>query len=347
VDISVHEKNRDGSLKELRAASGGPWGGTYVDKNYLDWLTEMFGEGAMKRLKRDSMVDYIDMLREFESKKRSIALDSGDLITFRVSAALKEYHEESDKESIVSKIARLHLKDVRFLSDKLRVPVYLVLKWFQQPIDMTIDHIKGILSEPNMKAVNTILLVGGFGECVLVQAAVKKAFVGRTVIIPEDAGLAVLKGAVKFGHKPRLVNSRCVKYTYGFKISNPFDALKHPPEKMVIDSYGDKVVQICFEKVVEKNMSVYFDEDIKLPKNYILNKGETGLCIFASTERNPEYVTDPSCTNVGTLDLGQAPGETKEENKIQVYFAFGKTELKASVKILKTGKVLEKTVNCL
>ena len=347
MDISVHEKNRDGSLKELRAASGGPWGGTYVDKNYLDWLTEMFGEGAMKRLKRESMNDYIDMLREFESKKRSIAFDSDDLITFRVSAALKEYHEESDEESIVSKIARLNLKDARFFRDKLRVPVDLVRKWFQHPIDMTVDHIKGILSEPNMKDVKTILLVGGFGECVLVQAAVKKAFVGRTVIIPEEAGLAVLKGAVKFGHKPRLVNSRCVKYTYGFEIRSHFDALKHPREKIVVSSYGENLVSGCFEKVVEKNMSVSFDKDIKLPKNYILESGETVLNIFASTERNPEYVTDPSCTNVGTLDLGQAPGETKEENEIQVYFAFGKTELKASVKILKTGKVLEKTVNCL
>jgi len=198
VDISVHEKNLDGSLKELRAASGGPWGGIYVDKNYLDWMNEMFGKSVMERLKRESMVDYIDMLREFESKKRSIVPDSDDMITLRVSASLTEFHKESGEENIVSKIARLNLKDVKFLRDKLRVPVDLVRKWFQQPIDMTIDHMNGILAQPELKDVNTILLVGGFAECKLVQAAVKKAFDRRTVIIPDEAGLAVLKGAVKF-----------------------------------------------------------------------------------------------------------------------------------------------------
>ena len=50
---------------------------------------------------------------------------------------------------------------------------------------------------------------------------------------------------------------------------------------------------------------------------------------------------------IGELNLGKAPGETKEENKVEISFAFGDTELKASVKILKTGKVLEKTVDCL
>jgi len=105
VDISLHEKNLDGSLKELCAASGGPWGGTYVDKNYIDWLKEMFGEAAIERLKRESMGDYFDIVRELESKKtRSIASDSDDLITLRVSASLKKYHEEAEKNKLYQKL---------------------------------------------------------------------------------------------------------------------------------------------------------------------------------------------------------------------------------------------------
>ena len=106
VDVSVHEKNLDGTLKELHRASGGPWGGTCVDSNYIAWLTQMFGEVAMERLKRESLEDYIDMLRDFETKKRSIAPDTRGLMTLRVSAALKEYYDESVEEDIVSKIAK-------------------------------------------------------------------------------------------------------------------------------------------------------------------------------------------------------------------------------------------------
>jgi len=94
-----------------------------------------------------------------------------------------------------------------------------------------------------MQNVNTILLVGGFAECKLVQEAVKKAPESRTVIIPEDAGLAVLKGAVRLGHQPRLVSSRCVKYTYGYCSCIFFDPSKHPLENMFINDYGE--MQIC------------------------------------------------------------------------------------------------------
>jgi len=349
VDVSVHEKNLDGSLKELHAASGGPWGGTCVDKCYIDWLTQMFGKEAIERLKRESMGDYVDMLRDFENKKRNISPDTTGLITLRVCVALKEYHDESDEENIVSKIARMNLKEeVKFQRDKLRVSADIARKWFQHSIDMTIQHITGILAEPEMKDVNTVLLVGGFGECKLVQEAVKKAVGSRAVIIPDEAGLAVLKGAVRFGHQPRLVSSRCVKYTYGYSVRIPFDASKHPQEKMFINSYGNKTVNNFFKKVVEIGTSVDVGKDIESPSGYILNKeGETRLSIYASTERNPEYTTDPSCTLVGKLSLGKAPGKTMEENNAKVYFAFGDTELKASVKIRKTGKVMTTTVDCL
>jgi hypothetical protein len=35
------------------------------------------------------------------------------------------------------------------------------------------------------------------------------------VIIPEDAGLAVLKGAVQFGFNPKVINPRISRFTYG------------------------------------------------------------------------------------------------------------------------------------
>jgi len=205
VEVSVHEKNLDGSLKELHQASGGPWGGNCVNRNYIDWMTELVGNQVIERLKRESICDYVDMLRHFEFKKCCLKPETKGLIFLRFPITLKEYHEESDKENIASKIARMNLKqEVKLLSNKLRVSVDIARKWFQHPIDMTIRHINGMLTEPGMKDVNTILLVGGFAECELVQAAVKKAFEGRTVIVPDDPRLAVLKGAVMFGHEPHL-----------------------------------------------------------------------------------------------------------------------------------------------
>ena len=345
----MHEKNLDGTLKELRRASGGPWGGTCVDKNYIDWLAKIFGADTMKELKTKYMREYFDLLREFETNKRSVLPDSTEFIRFKVSTALQDFHNDSDVDQFTKKLELLNLKDdVKVKRYAFSVSPNIVRSWFQYSIDKTVNHINGILIESEMKDINTILLVGGFAECKLVQEAVKKAVVGRTVIVPEEAGLAVLKGAVKFGHQPRLVSSRCVKYTYGYGVRRPFDKSKHPPEKMIIGSYGEKLVENCFSKVVEIGSSVEVGNDIKDPTITILNKtGTTSFPIYASTERNPVYTTDPSCTYVGILVLDKAPGETREENEVQVYFAFGDTELKISVKMLKTGEVKTKIVDCL
>jgi len=75
---------------------------------------------------------------------------------------------------------------------------------------MTIGHIAGLLKELELKNVSTIFLVGGFGECKLVQEAMKKAVGRRTVIVS-----VVLKEAVMFSHQPRLISSRRLKYAYG------------------------------------------------------------------------------------------------------------------------------------
>ena len=343
----MHEKNLDKTLKELRPPSGGHWGGTVVDENYIKWLTELFGETTMKQFKDDSMDDFIDLLREFEVRKRNVFSDTQGFIVFKICPSLQNCHNESGDEKIATRIARMNLtNDIKIKKDKLHISIDIVRSWFKEPIDNTVSHIKSILMEPTMKDVGTILLVGGFGECQLAQESIRKAVETRSVLIPEEAGLAVLKGAVQFGHQPRMVTSRCMKYTYGFNVQTNFDGSKHPPEKMILSRYGNKVVKNCFKKVVEKGSSVDICQEIKM-EDFVLNQvPNAALHIFASTEQDPKYITDPSCTLIGKLELGCAPGKTKEDNRVHVIFIFGDTELQASLHILKTGQVLTKVIDC-
>jgi hypothetical protein len=43
-------------------------------------------------------------------------------------------------------------------------------------------------------------MVGGFSESTILQEHIKKGFPDKNLFIPKEAGLAVLKGAVIFGH---------------------------------------------------------------------------------------------------------------------------------------------------
>jgi len=122
VDVYVHEKNLDGTLKELHRASDGPWGGTLVDDNFIAWLSTMFGEDTMERLKNDEIRDYFDLLRAFEMSKRNELPDSTKTINFRMPVSLREFYTESNSENIVQKIQRMDLKnEVNFKRDTFRV----------------------------------------------------------------------------------------------------------------------------------------------------------------------------------------------------------------------------------
>jgi len=117
---------------------------------------------------------------------------------------------------------------------------------------------------------------------------------------------------------------------------------------MFINDYGEKRIDNCFIKVVEIGTSVEVGKDITAPYTSNLNKtGNSSWPIYASTELDSEFTTDPSCTYVGKLEVGKSPGKTQEENIAQVFFVFGDTELKVSVKILKTGEVVSSVFDCL
>jgi hypothetical protein len=53
-------------------------------------------------------------------------------------------------------------------------------------------------------------------------------------LAPEDAELAVLKGAVLFGHKPDYIVARIARYTYGVEVDDYFNPDIHEPDRCVV-----------------------------------------------------------------------------------------------------------------
>jgi hypothetical protein len=46
IDVTSYQIQNDSELKELHIPSGGPWGGTCVDREYLAFLENLFGRDA-------------------------------------------------------------------------------------------------------------------------------------------------------------------------------------------------------------------------------------------------------------------------------------------------------------
>ncbi|XP_060595949.1 heat shock 70 kDa protein 12B-like [Ruditapes philippinarum] len=294
------------------------------------------------------METYFILLRQFESNKRLMRSDVSGKITFNVGLyRLLESYKRNEDMLIEEKAASLGLAHkVKLYPDKLRVDASIIKEWFDLPVKKIISHVKDILAEPNMKNVKTIMLVGGFGESDIVYEAMRATFENtHTIIRPHEASLAVLKGAVRFGHIPDIIRNRIMTATYGIHMTKYFDKDKHPSSKLIILNNKEMVDDI-FCIFVRKDDSIELGKQIR--KTFTPNDlQKSSVSIYKSTKLDPEYVTDEGCTKLGALTIEHPEGKTFEDKKFDTTFVFGDTELFVKVKIKKTGQEFDKYINCL
>ncbi|KAK3602831.1 hypothetical protein CHS0354_026385 [Potamilus streckersoni] len=326
ADITVHEKQLNGSLKELHEPTGGPWGGTRVDEIFHQMLITIVGDKIFNTFCENSKEDHMDLLRELETKKRTITPELNGMVSIKMPVSLSSIYEKEKRETIEKALEKTHFKGkMTWSADKVRIEANLFRSLFEECTIGVTQRVRELLQKPELQNVDTFLMVGGFSESPLMQAAIKKAFPNAKVIIPAEAGLVVLKGAVVFGREPMIITSRIAKYTYGINISPPFDPSTHPQEKRVTIDGKDRCKDV-FKKYIGKGESIKIGER-RSGKHVSLKPGqqEMLLKIFASAEKDPRFVTDAGCECMGRLVVNLP--EEQDIVKVNVDMMFGQTEL--------------------
>lgn len=202
VDISIYQKQSNGTYKELHRPTRGPWGGTKVDEAFDQMIIKIVGASCFQKFKDDFKADDLDIHRELETKKRTIMSESNSKTTIKLPYSLVTTCEEETGEKINEVIQQTqYANKMTWQKDKLKMEAGLFKELFREPINMLVEHLQQLMSEDNLSDVSTILMVGRFSESPIMQDAIMKAFPAKRVIVPVDAGLAVLKGAVLFGHQ--------------------------------------------------------------------------------------------------------------------------------------------------
>ena len=202
TDITYHRSSDNGKFEEIRPPTGGPWGGQNVNEAFFGFIAELFGQSVIDELKKRHMDDYLDLERNFEIKKRSVASNKTGIIKINFPLSVFELANEMNENKSVCDIINQNSKyagRIKAETQKLQIPIEILKSLFHPTIGKIIEHIHTILKE-NTNEVDVILMVGGFAECDIVQNEFKKNFSDKKIIVPEEAGLAVLKGAVLYGH---------------------------------------------------------------------------------------------------------------------------------------------------
>ncbi|XP_078325401.1 heat shock 70 kDa protein 12A-like [Crassostrea virginica] len=331
VDITVHEVQDNGTLKELHKANGGNWGGTKVDSSFRSLLASIVGNDVIEAFTTDHKYDYLELLRDFEMKKRTIQPNLTDKITFKVPMNLLETFREvnpgSNIQTLVTSNATLK-NQLTWTGDKIRMEANLVKALFDESCKKIVDHVHQLFTLPNVKDVSSILLVGGFAESPMLQEAVREAFRNKKVIVPQEAGLAVLKGAVLYGHQPRTISARVCKYTYGIDSYIKFNKDIHPQSKKVLTDKGERCDNI-FSVHVSVGQSIKVGEPQVKRKYSVVNANQKNIIfqIYTSNERNPTYTTDVGCTSLGKLTLDMPDTSKGTDRGALVHMTFSGTEI--------------------
>ncbi|XP_065839393.1 heat shock 70 kDa protein 12A-like isoform X2 [Oscarella lobularis] len=201
VDATVHEVQSDNRIRELHHATGGAWGGVYIDQNYVQLLERIFGEKMIEKFRSNHQRDWTDMmLTKFESAKRNIRPEG--TLYLELTRPFYDFMN-GEATSIKECINRFDNDDVRLVRGYLSLKYPEVKKLFEPVFSNICAHLKRLLE--NHPGVKFMILVGGFASSELLQTYLKTKFessFGLRVIVPPHPSFSVMIGSVLFGHDP-------------------------------------------------------------------------------------------------------------------------------------------------
>ena len=336
VEIVVHKKESN-TLRELHKATGGPWGGRTVDKEIYECFEKFAGSDAMRQLEKEACHEMLLLSLEVERIKFNIDQDERRV---RIPFPLKLMdimEKEIEEINALNDDGRyLFGENSKFVGNMLRLNSSFMKRFFSRSIHITTSAIESILQNREAgKDIHTIFLIGGFANSSVMQNAIQSKFQKRRIITPESNDVAVVKGAVLYGHNQSIISHRVLRFTYG--IGDPKTTDKwietiptqgtlqgkdHRTDTLESAKITDGEVEFEFIARAGKSLSMYCH-------TITLNFGNDKSCekhlLVYSDQYDGSSVNKTECRKIGKIKV-----ET-EKNKHLVIFKliFGDTRIKS------------------
>lgn len=173
-------------------------------------LTKIVTERMIEGYSQKYTEHYTDMFCNFEIGKRRFGKPEVDFV-FTIPITFYPECSETLNISLTNLIRYSEFKDHISIRGTRRMAIdFPTFKAFYQPAcDGIVRGMKKMFLSPKVNGVDTILMVGGFSESEVLQEKVQEAFPQCKIIVPEDAGVAVVYGAVLFGYRRSIFANNC------------------------------------------------------------------------------------------------------------------------------------------
>lgn len=330
TDITVHQKLATG-VKELDKSCGCDIGGRSVDKEMMKTFDRFFQGLIQNVVKCEKTTEYLGLYKEFEDVKKSITPDrTGDVRIPLPCRMLETYCNTHLHKTIDTVVKDWNNTEgnisLQICDDRLIVSADDLKSLFAPSIDKIIKTLSEVVQKN--EDISLIILVGGFAECQIFSEKVKQCFKQKIVIVPEHANLAILKGAVLFGHNSDVINPRITRYTYGTECVVPFEKFEHDVSRKILDGWGNECCKGIFSLIIKQKESIALGKVLNARYNTTERyQSVMALKIITSEDDSPLYTDGSSCRFIGELKfMIQHP--SKDRRSVAVEYIFGDTEIK-------------------
>ncbi|XP_015706869.1 heat shock 70 kDa protein 12B-like, partial [Coturnix japonica] len=330
---------------------GGPYGAVGVDAAFEQLLSRIFGAELMRSFKAQRPAAWVDLSIAFEARKRAAAPSRCGPINVSLPFSFIDFYRKQRGHSVEEALRRSDVKLVKWSSQgMLRMSAEAMNELFQPTVKCIVQHIESLLQRPEVRGVKFLFLVGGFADSPVLQRSVRAALGSRCrLLVPHDAALSTLKGAVLFGLDPGTVRVRRSPLTFGVGVLNKFIDGKHPEHKLLLKD-GRRWCSDVFDKFVAAEQSVALGEVVQ--RSYCparTGQRRTVIDIYCCDRDDVTFVTEPGVTKCGTvsLELPELPGGDGGRREIRAAMQFGDTEIKVTAVDVSSARTVRATIDFL
>ncbi|GES81264.1 hypothetical protein GLOIN_2v1030945 [Rhizophagus clarus] len=339
VDLTIRKLLRDNQLSEITERTGDFCGGSYVDREFIKFLSRKLGESTINLLRENNYGQMQYIIQQFCQKSKfhftgnRNDFDSFEFDIEEICPVLKQYCKDDIKEKMESNdwIIDINFEDLKSMFD----PV----------IGKIIRLIRGQLDSSKDKC-SAIFLVGGFSESKYLQMRVKEEF-GRlvpSIIIPKQPVAAIVRGACDYGLEMSTIVDRTLKYTYGFRTHRNWVDGDPIYRRKSVEGVGPHIA--VFHCFVARGTRVGVNEEFRTVTVPLKpDQTEITFKIYITTKSSAEFCDEPDMKLLGTLEIDLPDAHLGKNRSVEFSLIFGKIELVAKAKNLQNGRIYDTRID--
>jgi hypothetical protein len=209
-------------MKQIYEATGNDLGGKKVDTAFENHMKLVLGGKVIETAKDTSAEPWLNFMTVFQQRKKGVDPKKPRLsieVPYFLHNVVSSVTGGQAVQNIIGKDGK-HGVTFTKGNSYLYFNSEATTSLFEGSVSGIVKLLKNLLKRKRLANVLTVLMVGGYSECQILQEEVKETVKEMCqdkvrVIVPPNSSLCVLRGAVAFGHNPAVITTRVARMSYG------------------------------------------------------------------------------------------------------------------------------------